>query len=354
MTTHQQPATTGAPQASTYLPTQTRRQHPHKDQLQAIRDAGGWISIDSELVAKFLQRVIDSGDTFTPEEAKADLIYWMDKRMLKPRSYYAKRWKWHRMKVSRFFKTLNLGCDRSVQSVCSDVTEHADSDSDNSDFVTEVCSDVTEVCAYIQTIPDHTQTILEKELLPSKGSALSTTPKVTADHIAAIYAAYPRKVAKSKALKSIKKALLSVPYETLLASVHQFAVSVAGKDPQFTPYPASWFNAERWLDDPISQTNNTSTATPTPTGRTGEGHTSLSQQSKDYLLRCQQRQLDDQARYAAAGAMAVAAKAAASLPAFAQDDASTNELTLIHPAPQNDAYGDSIANIPIDDLKRAS
>ncbi len=64
-----------------------------------------------------------------------------------------------------------------------------------------------------------------------------------------IYNAYPKKIAKGAALKSIRRALRKVEYSVLLEAVQAFAEARAGEDPQFTPYPASWFNAERWNDD---------------------------------------------------------------------------------------------------------
>ena len=69
-----------------------------------------------------------------------------------------------------------------------------------------------------------------------------------------IYQAYPRHLGKGDALKAIKKALESIddptPVESLLAIVREYAESPAGQLGQYTPYPASWFNAKSYLDDP--------------------------------------------------------------------------------------------------------
>jgi hypothetical protein len=67
-----------------------------------------------------------------------------------------------------------------------------------------------------------------------------------------LYALYPRKVAKASALAAIGKALQRAPFETLREAVAAYAAARAGSDPQFTPYPATWFNQERWLDDRAS------------------------------------------------------------------------------------------------------
>lgn len=75
------------------------------------------------------------------------------------------------------------------------------------------------------------------------------------DHI---YNAYPRKVGRAAALKSIQKALHRVAkdgytveqsVEFLLDRVACFAASPAGQKGQYTPHPATWFNQDRFLDD---------------------------------------------------------------------------------------------------------
>lgn len=65
-----------------------------------------------------------------------------------------------------------------------------------------------------------------------------------------IYKLYPRKVGKPTALRAIRTALKSIPYELMVQHVRRFAESVAGKDLQFVPHPATWFNQRRW-EDPI-------------------------------------------------------------------------------------------------------
>jgi DNA-binding Lrp family transcriptional regulator len=77
------------------------------------------------------------------------------------------------------------------------------------------------------------------------------------DHIirmvAAIYAEYPRKVAKPDALRAIRKALKTEPFNLLLERTKAFA-AIWLKAPEnrrkFCPYPASWFNAEGYNDSP--------------------------------------------------------------------------------------------------------
>ena len=65
----------------------------------------------------------------------------------------------------------------------------------------------------------------------------------------ALYMAYPRKVARAAALRAIKKSLRSEEFEVLMEAVLSYAKSREGQDKQYTPYPATWFNQERWADD---------------------------------------------------------------------------------------------------------
>lgn len=65
----------------------------------------------------------------------------------------------------------------------------------------------------------------------------------------ALYRAYPRKVARGAAIKAIKRALRKEEFEVLMEAVTEYAAAREGQDRQYTPYPATWFNQERWEDD---------------------------------------------------------------------------------------------------------
>lgn len=73
--------------------------------------------------------------------------------------------------------------------------------------------------------------------------------KVTAEEI---YMAYPKKVAKAFALKSIEKAMNNIDPLKLLEATRSYAIARVGQDHQFTPNPATWFNGARYLDDPTT------------------------------------------------------------------------------------------------------
>jgi hypothetical protein len=65
-----------------------------------------------------------------------------------------------------------------------------------------------------------------------------------------IYKLYPRKLARPAALKAIMTALKKVSFVDLKAKVAALAVAWDNHDKEFLPYPATWFNQERFNDDP--------------------------------------------------------------------------------------------------------
>lgn len=64
----------------------------------------------------------------------------------------------------------------------------------------------------------------------------------------AFWRAYPRRVSKGAARKAYGKAIRKISHGELMAATRRYAVTVAGKDPQFIPHPATWLNGERWSD----------------------------------------------------------------------------------------------------------
>ena len=67
---------------------------------------------------------------------------------------------------------------------------------------------------------------------------------------AEIYQAYPRKAKKPDALKAIAKAMKKCDPTYLLERTMAYAAAIVWQDHQFIPYPATWFNAEQFNDDP--------------------------------------------------------------------------------------------------------
>lgn len=77
-----------------------------------------------------------------------------------------------------------------------------------------------------------------------------------------LYKIYPRHIGRGDAFKAIKNALKRLPLELQLdgkvvsdiddwirKKTAQFANSPAGQRGIYTPYPATWFNQSRYLDD---------------------------------------------------------------------------------------------------------
>ena len=88
---------------------------------------------------------------------------------------------------------------------------------------------------------------------PDQGSILFNSilsNSLLSEAVEKIYNAYPRKKGKGQAVRAIRSAIKKIEPVLLLEAVHKYADSVAGQAPQYIPYPATWFNGERWLDEP--------------------------------------------------------------------------------------------------------
>ena len=83
-----------------------------------------------------------------------------------------------------------------------------------------------------------------------KKQAAPPAGPVTAE---SIYAAYPLKVGKPDALKAITKAMGKTDPEKLLKITLEFSKR-RGTDKSFVPHPSTWFNQERYNDDPSTWT----------------------------------------------------------------------------------------------------
>lgn len=94
-----------------------------------------------------------------------------------------------------------------------------------------------------------------------------------------IYAAYPRKVGRRAALTAITRAIdrqtnhiRAALYreratQEILGLTEAFAAAVARwpkEEQKFVPHPATWYNQERYLDDPGEWNGKSSVPVPTP------------------------------------------------------------------------------------------
>lgn len=81
----------------------------------------------------------------------------------------------------------------------------------------------------------------------SKDISLSPTANSKFDEF---WDAYPRRIAKGSARKAWSKATNHNDPDKIIEAAKRYAQTRRGEDPRFTPHPASWLNAERWLDQP--------------------------------------------------------------------------------------------------------
>ena len=86
--------------------------------------------------------------------------------------------------------------------------------------------------------------------------ALSRVPRIPRgwpeDGFGRWYALYPRKKDRGAAEKAFAKirARGSIGFDELLAATASFAQSTNEKDPQFIKHPATWLNADSYLNEP--------------------------------------------------------------------------------------------------------
>jgi hypothetical protein len=60
----------------------------------------------------------------------------------------------------------------------------------------------------------------------------------------------PKKQAKPDALKAYRAARKRASADILAEGMRRYALSVAGKDPEYIKLPAGWLRSERWADEP--------------------------------------------------------------------------------------------------------
>lgn len=70
------------------------------------------------------------------------------------------------------------------------------------------------------------------------------------DEFEAWYRAYPKHKGRGAARKAYVSARKLASAEVLLAGADRERAASESKDPRFVPYPATWLNQQRWLDEP--------------------------------------------------------------------------------------------------------
>ena len=84
------------------------------------------------------------------------------------------------------------------------------------------------------------------------------------------WSVYPRKEAKRAAVKAYRAALKRATAEDILKGAKRYAAT--RPEPRFTAMGATWLNADRWEDNPVSN-NNAPSAPGAATRRTANGVT---------------------------------------------------------------------------------
>lgn len=116
----------------------------------------------------------------------------------------------------------------------------------------KICTGVTDCTSEVQPIA--TKPSIEPPLL-LRGEEIKDWQNID-DIVFQIYQTYPLRVAKPKALASIKKQIELVPARMqreraaeILEKTRIFA-TMMGTDLSFCPHPTTWFNQQRFNDDP--------------------------------------------------------------------------------------------------------
>jgi hypothetical protein len=90
----------------------------------------------------------------------------------------------------------------------------------------------------------------EKDIEDSNKKNCSTELNESDRQADEVWKFYPRKQGKKTALTKIKAAIKRHGYEKILEATEAYGKARENEDPCFTPMPHTWFNQERFLDDP--------------------------------------------------------------------------------------------------------
>lgn len=115
--------------------------------------------------------------------------------------------------------------------------------------VTECNDFVTPSEAYTEAEVQSKDNIVRNGFSLDMESNSKVSPAELLDHANEIYQAYPKHVAKPSAIKAILKALKKESHAKLLFLTQNYS-KVRNGILDFVPHPATWFNQERYNDDP--------------------------------------------------------------------------------------------------------
>lgn len=93
-----------------------------------------------------------------------------------------------------------------------------------------------------------TETETETETIKKTSAPAAPSPEFDS-----FWKHYPKKKGKIAARKAFDKAVKLTDIANIRRALHVLNQEARGKDPQFTPHPATWLNEGRWDDEPTQQ-----------------------------------------------------------------------------------------------------
>lgn len=95
-------------------------------------------------------------------------------------------------------------------------------------------------------------TVVKQKRTPSSSTSLKMSdcdlPQSQAGQFERFWSVYPLKKAKGNAKKAWLKATSKTDAETIIKGAEAYAEEKRGTEPRFIKHPATWLNAESWLD----------------------------------------------------------------------------------------------------------
>ena len=107
-------------------------------------------------------------------------------------------------------------------------------------------SDTSLLDEELHSVPFHSPATRDSRV-ESRRDINGDTPDFTA-----FWSAYPRKEGKGAARKAYRKALQTVPPETLIEAAERYRDD-PNRDAAYTAHASTWLNQERWNDEPLPQ-----------------------------------------------------------------------------------------------------
>jgi len=109
---------------------------------------------------------------------------------------------------------------------------------------------------YILIERQNTGTRTRENTIKKEAIASTKSQKISMDLFRKFWNIYPRKVGRGSAIKAWEKlcrrrtTLVCPTWEEIKSAILEQKKTEQWKNPQYIPYPATWLNQYRWLNDP--------------------------------------------------------------------------------------------------------